>query len=130
MSATLEMTRKAPFMEIRRRTFDVLVDSKGAGSFELHDTFETPVAPGRHTLKVREGRYSSRKLAFQVTDGQVIIQLPRTQDYADLSRVIRRSQPGAQAHSGVAAMRPSRCLFVGLVLGLAGISGCCAADYG
>jgi len=64
-------------MEIRRRTFDVLVDSKGAGSFELHDTFETPVAPGRHTLKVREGRYSSRKLAFQVTDGQVIIQLPR-----------------------------------------------------
>src|ERR1019366_10151087 len=33
---------------------------------------ETPVAPGRHTLQVREGRYSSRELSFQVTDGQVI----------------------------------------------------------
>src|ERR1035437_1155107 len=72
MSATLKLTRNAPVMEIRRGTFDVLVDGKRVGSFELHDTFETPVAPGRHTLQVREGRYSSRELSFQVTDGQVI----------------------------------------------------------
>src|ERR1035437_6168904 len=72
MSATLKLTRNAPVMEIRRGTFDVLVDGKRVGSFELHDTFETPVAPGRQTLKVREGRYSSPELSFQVTDGQVI----------------------------------------------------------
>jgi hypothetical protein len=59
-------------MEIRRGTFDVLVDGTCVGSFELHDTFETRVAPGRHTLNVREGRYSSRHLSFQVTDGQVV----------------------------------------------------------
>ena len=74
MSATLKLTRKAPVMEvIHRGTFDVLVDGKRVGSIESDgDTIETPVAPGRHTLQVREGRYSSRELSFQVTDGQVI----------------------------------------------------------
>ena len=74
MSATLKLTRKAPVMEVvHRGTFDVLVDGKGVGSIESDgDTIETPVAPGRHTLQVREGRYSSRELSCQVTDGQVI----------------------------------------------------------
>jgi hypothetical protein len=74
VSATLKLTRKVPVMEVfHRGTFDVLVDGKGVGSIESDgDTFETPVAPGRHTLQVREGRYSSRELSFQVTDGQVI----------------------------------------------------------
>jgi hypothetical protein len=72
MSATLKLTRKAPVMEIRRGTFDILVDAQRVGSFEVHDTFEAPVEPGRHTLKIREGRYSSRELSFQVTDGQVV----------------------------------------------------------
>lgn len=36
------------------------------------DTIETPLASGRHTLQVREGRSSSRGLSFQVTDGQAI----------------------------------------------------------
>ncbi len=46
---------------------------KGAGSIESDgDTIETPAAAGCHTLQVRERRYSSRELSFQVTDGQVI----------------------------------------------------------
>jgi hypothetical protein len=74
MSATLKLTRKAPVMEvIHRGTFDVLVDGKRVGSIESDgDTIETPVAPGRHTLQIREGRYSSRELSCQVADGQVI----------------------------------------------------------
>ena len=100
MSATLNLTRKAPVVEIRRGTFDVLVDGKRVGSIESDgDTIETPVAPGRHTLQVREGRYSSRELSFQVTHQ---LPVPRTQDYADLSHVIRRAEVGAQAPSGVA----------------------------
>jgi hypothetical protein len=66
MTATLKLTRKAPVMEvIHRGTFDVLVDGTRVGSIESDgDTIETPVAPGRHTLQVREGRYSSRGLSF------------------------------------------------------------------
>jgi hypothetical protein len=37
----------------------------------MHGTNETPVEPGRHTVRVREGRYSSRDVAFDVTDGEV-----------------------------------------------------------
>jgi hypothetical protein len=74
MSATVKLTRKAPVMEIQHRgTFDVVADGDRVGSIESDgDTFETPVASGRHTLKVRDGRYSSRELSFEVTDGQVI----------------------------------------------------------
>ena len=74
MSVTLKLTRKAPVMEvIHRGTFDVLVDGKRVGSIESDgDTIETPVAPGRHILQVLKGRYSSRELSFQATDGQVI----------------------------------------------------------
>jgi hypothetical protein len=74
MSATLKLTRKAPVMEVLfRGAFDVLVDGKGVGSIESDGgTIETPVAPGRHTLQVCKGRYSSRELSFQVPDGQVI----------------------------------------------------------
>lgn len=72
MSVTLKLIRKAPVMEVQHRgTFDALVDAKGAGSIESDGgTIETPVAPGRHTLKVRDGRFSSRELSFEVTDGQ------------------------------------------------------------
>jgi hypothetical protein len=70
--ATLKLTRKAIGMELRRGLFDVLVDGKRVGPIERQDTIETPVEPGRHTLQVRKGRYSSRNHAFDVADGQVI----------------------------------------------------------
>ncbi len=74
MSATLEVARKPPFdlREVRRGTFDVIVHGERVGSFGVHATFETPVAPGPHTLKIRDGRFSGRELSFQVTDGQVV----------------------------------------------------------
>jgi hypothetical protein len=58
-------------MELRRGTFDVVVDGKDVGSIELNDSLETPVEPGRHTLLVRKGRYSSGDLTFDVADGQM-----------------------------------------------------------
>lgn len=71
MSATLRLTRQGVGMELRRGTFDIMVDGKRVGSIELHDSLETPVEPGRHTLQVRKGRYSSPDLTFDVADGQV-----------------------------------------------------------
>jgi hypothetical protein len=59
-------------MELHRGTFDVVVDGKIVGSIDMHDTMEAPVEPGRHTLQVREGRYSSRDVAFDVTNGDVV----------------------------------------------------------
>lgn len=71
MSATLKLTREGFGMELRRGTYDVLVDGKSVGSIELHDTIEAAIAPGRHTLQIRKGRYSSPNRTFNVADGQV-----------------------------------------------------------
>ena len=71
MSATLKVTHKTIGVEIRRGTYDVVVDGKRAGSVELNETIDIPVEPGRHTVRVRHGRYSSRELSFDVADGEV-----------------------------------------------------------
>ena len=72
MSATLKLTHKAIGAEVRRGTFDVLVDGKRVGSVEMNDTIETPVEPGRHTLQVRNGRNSSRAETFDAAEGEVV----------------------------------------------------------
>jgi hypothetical protein len=74
VTATLIVTRKPPLNlpEVRRGTFDVLLDGTRVGSFELDNTFEAAVEPGNHSVKVRDGRYSSRELSFQVSDGQTV----------------------------------------------------------
>ncbi|MGH7764018.1 MAG: hypothetical protein ACREOM_06335, partial [Candidatus Dormibacteraceae bacterium] len=64
MSATLRLTHRTIGVEVRRGTYDVVVDGDRVGSVELNDTFETPVEPGRHTLQVRNGRNSSRAKTF------------------------------------------------------------------
>ena len=72
MSATLKLSHKAIGAEVRRGTFDVLVDGKRVGSVEMNETIETPVDPGRHTLQVRNGRNSSRTETFDAAEGDVI----------------------------------------------------------
>ena len=72
MSATLTLIREPLFaMELRRGPFEIVVDGKGAGSIERHETVERPLEPGRHTLRVRKGRYSTRDHSFEVADGEV-----------------------------------------------------------
>jgi hypothetical protein len=72
MPATLKVRHEAIGVEVRRGTYDVVVDGNRAGSVALHGTFETLVEPGRHTLRLRNGRNSSRIATFDADEGQVI----------------------------------------------------------
>lgn len=72
MSATLKLSHKAIGVEVRRGTFDVLVDGERVGSVAMNATIEIPVEPGRHTLQVREGRNSSRRQTFDAAEGEVV----------------------------------------------------------
>ncbi|MDP9102045.1 MAG: hypothetical protein M3N21_07870 [Actinomycetota bacterium] len=66
------MTHKAIGAEVRRGTFDVVVDGERVGSVDMNDTVELPIESGDHTLQVRSGRNLSRTLTFDATDGQVV----------------------------------------------------------
>jgi hypothetical protein len=70
--ATLKLTRHLIGVSVRRGPFDVLVDGQRVASIEAHETIETPVEPGRHTLLVRKGRSSSRIKTFEAAEGQVV----------------------------------------------------------
>jgi hypothetical protein len=73
MAATLKLTHQTIGVEIRRGTYDAVLDGSRVGSVELNETFETPVEPGRHTLRVRSGRNSSPTLTFDAVDGQTFV---------------------------------------------------------
>jgi hypothetical protein len=73
MATTLRLTHKAMGVEVRRGTYDAVVDSERVGSLEMNDTFEVPIEPGHHTLEVRNGRNSSRTLTFDAAEGQVVV---------------------------------------------------------
>jgi hypothetical protein len=47
MTATLKMAHQAIGVEVRRGTYDIVVDGQRAGSLEMSDTIELPVEPGR-----------------------------------------------------------------------------------
>jgi hypothetical protein len=73
VAATLSLTRSGGFaIELRRGTFEYLVDGEAAGSIEKDQTVETPVDPGHHTLLVRAGRYSSAERAFDAADDEMV----------------------------------------------------------
>ena len=60
MAATLKLTHRAIGVEVRRGTYDVVLDGERVGSLELNDPIEIPIEPGHHTLQVRNARNSSR----------------------------------------------------------------------
>jgi hypothetical protein len=68
MPATLKLTHKAIGAEVRRSTYDAIVDGKHAGSLRMDETIE----PGRHTLQLRSGRNSSRTKTFDAADGETV----------------------------------------------------------
>ncbi len=72
MLATLKLTHKAIGAEVRRGTYDVVVDGERVGSIEMNDTIEIPVESGRHTLQVRNGRKSSSTETFDAAEGGVV----------------------------------------------------------
>ena len=72
MAATLKLTHRAIGVEIRRGTYDVVLDGERVGSLELNDPIEIPVEPGPHTLQVRDGRNSSRIKTFDAAEGETV----------------------------------------------------------
>jgi hypothetical protein len=68
MSATLKLLHKAIGVEVRRGTYDVVVDGERVGSVEMNRTIEILVEPGRHTLQVRNGRNSSSIRTFDAAE--------------------------------------------------------------
>jgi hypothetical protein len=72
MPATIKLTRKTIGAEVRRGTYDVFVDAKHVASIEMNDTIEMQVEPGHHTLRIRNGRNSSRTKTVDVAEGQVV----------------------------------------------------------
>jgi hypothetical protein len=71
MPATLRLTHKTIGAEVRRGTYDAMVDGQRAGSVKLNETIDIPIEPGRHTLQVRSGRNSSRTKTFDVGEGDI-----------------------------------------------------------
>jgi hypothetical protein len=69
VSATLRLTREGAIAELRRAPFEITLDGTAVGSIDRHGTFEAPIEPGHHTLRVRAGRYYSRAESFDVPDG-------------------------------------------------------------
>ncbi len=72
MPATLKLTHKAIGVEVRRGTYDILVDGKPDGSLEMNGTVAISVEPGHHTLQVRNGRNSSRTKTFDAVEGETV----------------------------------------------------------
>jgi hypothetical protein len=72
MPATLKLSHKAMGAEVRRGTYDVVVDGERVGSVEMNDTIEIPVEPGRHTLQVRNSRKSSSAETFDAAEGEIV----------------------------------------------------------
>jgi len=70
--ATLRVTRQGVGIELTRGEFEVSVDGKSVGSVKYGETVETPLEAGRHTLRIRKGRYSSRDHSFDATDGEIV----------------------------------------------------------
>ena len=73
MAATLHLVREGTVMELRRATFEVLLDGDDVGAIEPHQTVELPIEPGHHELQVKAGRYASRRDSFDTADGETVM---------------------------------------------------------
>jgi hypothetical protein len=72
LTATLTVKREGSIMENRHAPFEIALDGTAAGTINRHETFETPIEPGHHTLQVRAGRYTSPAESFDVADGDAV----------------------------------------------------------
>jgi hypothetical protein len=72
MPVTLKLTHKAIGAEVRRHPYDVVVDGERVGSVEMNGTIERALEPGRHTLRVRDGRKSSSTETFEAAENEMV----------------------------------------------------------
>ncbi len=72
MPATLKVTHQAIGVEVRRGTYDVVLDGERVGSVEMNQTFDRPIDAGHHSLQVRNGRNSSPTKEFDAAEDEII----------------------------------------------------------
>ncbi len=72
MTATLKVTHKSIGVEVRRDTYDIIVDGRAMGTVAMNHTTAVAIEAGHHTLQVRHRRKSSRRRTFDAAEGQVI----------------------------------------------------------
>jgi hypothetical protein len=73
MAATLHLVRETGWLlELRRGTFEALLDGAEIGSIERNQTIEVPIEPGHHTLQVTAGRYTSHRHDFDAADNEIV----------------------------------------------------------
>ncbi len=72
MSATLKVSHSAIGAEVRRGTYEILVDGQSVGSVEMNGSVKLAVDAGHHTLRVRCGRDRSGTKEFDATDGETV----------------------------------------------------------
>ena len=70
-TATLTLTRTMRIFG-RRHAWQVLLDGKPAGSIANDRVVELPVEPGRHSLRLSSGRFTSPERQFAAADGEVV----------------------------------------------------------
>jgi hypothetical protein len=72
MSATVKLTRQARGIELRKAPIEIAIDGITRASIRRDETAEIPVEPGRHTLRLAAGRYSSGDHPFEASDGETV----------------------------------------------------------
>jgi hypothetical protein len=106
MSATLRLTHKAIGAEVRRGPYDVVVDGQRVGSVEMNHTIEIPVEPWTSYRASPQWRKLEQHSNFRRRRGRNRrLPMHRKEVLADLSRVLRRSQAGAETHSRLSRRR-------------------------
>jgi hypothetical protein len=68
-TVTLERAASGGAMELRRGSFEIVLDGNPAGSIDRKQTVELQVEPGPHTLQIKAGRCSSHAQSFDAADG-------------------------------------------------------------
>lgn len=71
-AAKLRLTRKWAGTSQRDVAWYVTLDGRKVGTIAAHQTFETPVELGYHTLRLSSDRHHSPERSFEAAEGEVI----------------------------------------------------------
>jgi hypothetical protein len=73
MPAVLRVVHKSIGAEVRRGSYEVVLDGEPVGSVEMNASFEVEVEPGSHSLQVRDGRKASSTERFEAAEGASVV---------------------------------------------------------
>lgn len=71
-TATLRLTRKWAGTSQRDVAWRITLDGNEVGTIAAHQTFETPIERGYHTLRLSSDRHHSPERSFEAAEGQVV----------------------------------------------------------